>query len=292
MPVGETISTTLGDSLPSIIADARIVHEYEGVWQRVTDVRRQKDGTGHTWQEISLSQLEATDITETTRNDNPQQFVDTLFSITPQMSQIMIKITDRTYRKIAAVVESKMGTLAGNAMARKKDEDFLATFAAMNTGCSPGSGNPLSFGHIAAAVNRITSNATEASTAPVYSVLHGFQIYDIQNEVLAGVGTYTVPHGMTEDTFRKGFRGTVAGSNVFEDGNITITSTPNARGATFSKDAVVAINGMTIKTEKRRDPSFGGGADEIFMTDEYGFGERSATNWAYTHLSDATAPTS
>jgi hypothetical protein len=49
---------------------------------------------------------------------------------------------------------------------------------------------------------------------------------------------------------------------------------------------------MSIKTETRRDPSFGGGADEVFMTDEYTFIERSAGNWAYSHLSDSTLPTS
>ncbi len=159
-------------------------------------------------------------------------------------------------------------------------------------GSSPGTGAPLSFGHISAAVNRIGSNVNEPSTSPIFSVLHGFQIYDIQNEVVAGVGTYTVPVGMTEETFRRGFRGTVANSSVMEDGNITVDATPDARGATHSREAVVCVLGMGIKTENRRDPSYGGGADEMFMTDEYGFGERSAGNWAFAHLSDATAPTS
>ena len=49
---------------------------------------------------------------------------------------------------------------------------------------------------------------------------------------------------------------------------------------------------MALNTETQRDPAFGGGADELFMTDEYIFAERSAGNWAYAHLSDATAPTS
>jgi hypothetical protein len=56
------------------------------------------------------------------------------------------------------------------------------------------------------------------------------------------------------------------------------------------------VLGMGIKTEQRRDPSFGGGADEIFITDEYGLGERlgngATQTWCYLHASDATAPTS
>lgn len=295
MAVGETITGSLADSLPKVIADARIVREYAGTFQKTCDVRTLSEGTGLTWHEISLSQLAAQDITETTNNTNAQQLQDTIFSITPSMTQILVKITDRTYRRIADVVESKMGSLAANAMARKKDEDYLGIFSTFSTGASPGTGAPLSFGHISAAVNRIGSNVTEPSSAPIFSVLHGFQIYDIQNEIVAGVGTYTVPTGMTEEVFRQGFRGTVTGSNVMEDGNIVIGVggvATDARGATHSKEAVVCVNGMGIKTETRRDPAFGGGAEEMFMTDEYGFGERSAGNWAFAHLSDATAPTS
>ena len=292
MAVGETHTGSLSDSLPSIIADARIVREYEGTWKRTCDTRTLKEGTGLSWQEVSLAQLAAQNITETTTNTNPQQVADTIFTITPSMTQILTKITDRTYRRIASVVESKMGTLAGNAMARKKDEDYLSIFSTFGTGASPLTGNPISFGHIAAAKNRISSNVTEPASGVVNSVLHGFQIKDLQDEIVSGIGTYTIPAGMSEETYRQGWRGSVAGSNVFEDGNITVNSTPDARGATHAKEGVVAVMGMSIKTEKRRDPSFGGGADEIFMTDEYGFGERSSGNWCFQHLSDATAPTS
>ena len=289
---GEVTTGSLTDSLPVMIADARIVREYEGTWRRTCEVRDLAKGTGLSWNEISLAQLDAQDITESTRNENFQDIADTIFTITPTMSQVAIKVTDRTYRRIANVVEAKMGQLIGNAMARKKDEDYLSLFSSFSTGATPGTGNPLSFGHISAAKNRISSNVTEPSMAEVFSVLHGFQIYDLQNEIVSGIGTYTVPTGMTEETYRKGFRGDVASSHVFEDGNITVDSTPDARGATHAKDAVVCILGMGIKNESRRDPSYGGGADETFLTDEYAFAERSAGNWAFQHLSDATAPTS
>jgi hypothetical protein len=292
MAVGETTSTTLADSLPTMIADARIIREFEGVWQRTCDVRKLKEGTGVNWNEISLAQLTASDIVETTNNENPQQIADTLLQSEPTMTQIMVKVTDRTYRKIADVVESKMGSLAGNAMARKKDEDYLSLFSTFATTVQPGAGTAFAYGYIAAAANRIRSNTTEPSNAPIYSVLHGFQIKDIQDDIVSGIGTYAIPTGMTEETFRNGFVGTVTGSNVFEDGNISINSGDDARGATHSREGVVAVMGMTIKTETRRDPAFGGGADEIFMTDEYSFVERAAQSWAYGHLSDALAPTS
>ncbi len=292
MATGETISGSLADSLPSMIADARIIREYDGTWQRTTDVRKLKANTGLNWQEISLAQLVASDIDESTENENPQQIADTLLSVEPTMTQILVKVTDRTYRKIASVVESKMGTLAGNAMARKKDEDYLALFSTFAATADPGAGNPMTFGHIAAAKARITSNTTEPATGSIFAVLHGFQIKDIQDTLVSGVGTYNVPKGLTEDTFKMGFQGTVTGVNVFEDGNISIDASDDAIGAVHAKEGVVAVMGMSIKTETRRDPSFGGGADEVFMTDEYAFVERAASDWAYGQTSDALAPTS
>jgi hypothetical protein len=295
MPSGETTTGSLTGALPSIIAQARIIREDEGVWQRTTDVIKQKKGTGLDWQEFSLNQVVASDITETTRNENFQQLSGQLLQLEPDMVQILIKITDRTFRKIANVVESKMGGLAQNAMERKKDEDYLALFSGFATTTSPGTGNPISFGHISAAVANIESNVTEPSMGTISTVLHGFVIYDIQSEIVAGIGTDVIPNGLSAEVFRRGFRGTISGSNVFKDGNISIDSTPDANGATHALEGVVAVMGMMRKPETERDARFGGGADVIIMTDEYGFVERTSAStqvWAQRHLSDATAPAS
>lgn len=293
MATGETLSSTLGDALPEIVADARLVREYQGTWKRTCDVKRQEEGTGLAWTLYQLAQVDAQDITETQTNNNFQQLAGTLLSTEPVMSQIIIKITDRTYRKVAKVVSSKFGSLAGNAMERKKDEDYLSLFSTFATTASPGSGNSLSHGHIAAAARNATSNTTEPAMSSIYSVLHGFQIYDLQLEVLAPVGTYEVT-GMSEEVYKKGWRGSVAGSDVFEDGNIGIVSN-NARGATHAREGVVAVMGMSLKTERDRDIYFGGGADVISMVDEYSFMENTSRGtqvFCYAHLSDATAPAS
>ena len=295
MAAGETTTGSLSGALPSVVADARIVKEFEGTWRRTCDIKQQKPNTGLSWTEFSLDQLARQSITETTDNRNFQQLSGTLQSIEPTMNQIIIKITDRTDRKIASVVLDKIGGLAGNAMSRGDDEDYLSLFSTFATTNSPGTGNPMSFGYISSAKTNITSNVTEPSMAEVFSVLHGRQIKDVQDEVLAGVGTYTVPEGLTEETFRKGFSGTVAGSNVFEDGNITVDGTPDANGATHSREGVIAAVGMEIKSESDRDLYFGGGADVASLTNEIAFAERKSGTtqvWAYRHFSDATAPTS
>lgn len=295
MATGETISTTLSGAMPTVIQQARPIREYEGTYNRTTTKNTVGAGEGGTFNEFQISQIDAQDITETTVNNNPQQFAGQLLSSTPQMSQIMVKVTDRTYHRIAKVVSSKLGGLAGMAMKRKRDEDYLTLFSGFATTASPGSGNPLSFGHISAAVALAENNATEGAVSEIYSVLHGYGIKDIQDEILAGVGTYTIPSGMTEQTFRKGFAGSVAGSNVFRDNNITIDSTPNANGATHAKEGVYQIQGMTYKVKERYDPAYGGGAQEVFITDEYSFLENTSSGtqvFCYLHKHDATAPAS
>jgi len=292
---GETTTGSLRQALPSIIAQARIVREYEGTFMRTCEVIKQESGTGLDWQEYALNQLQASDITETTRNENYQQLSGSLLTLEPDLTQILVKITDRTYRKIADVVESKMGELAMNAMTRRKDEDYLSLFSGFATTASPGTGNPISFGHISAAVSNCQGNTTEPSIGVISTVLHGFQKKDVVDEIKAGIGTYPIPNGLTEEVFRKGYQGTIDGSNVFVDGNITVDSTPDANGATHAQEGVIFVVGMEIKKEVDRDPYYGGGADVIILTDEHGVVERTSAGtqvFAYRHLSDATAPTS
>ena len=292
---GEVTTGTLSQAMPIIIAKAKVIREYEGVWQRTCQIERQKAGTGLNWIEYQINQLSSQHISETVDNRNYQLISGTLLQAEPTMAQIVMKISDRTFRKLQSVVTSQWASLPGNAMKRLKDEDYLALFSGFATTCSPRTGNPLSHGHIAAAANNCKSNTTEPSNTEVFSVLHGFQIYDLQTELTAGVGTYTVPEGMTEEIFRKGFEGTVSGSNVFVDGNITVDSTPDANGATHAREGVYAVLSMEIKKEEDRDMYFGGGADVLSMVDEYVFLERTSAGtqtFAYRHLSDATAPAS
>ncbi len=295
MTVGVTGTGSLSDALPSIVAKTRVKKEFAGTWRRTCDIKQQKENTGLSWTEFTLNQLARQSITETADNRNFQQFSGSLQAIEPTMNQIIIKMTDRLFRKLSSNVLDSLGGASADAMNRGDDEDYLALFSTFSTTNSPGSGNPMSFGYISSAVVNVTSNVTEPSDSEIFTVLHGRQIKDIEDEVLAGVGTYTIPEGITADTFRKGFRGTVAGSNLFEDGNITVDSTPDANGATHARQGVIAAIGMEIKSEKDRDIYFGGGADVISLTNELAFAERKSGStqvWAYRHFSDATAPTS
>lgn len=288
---GITTTGSLADSQELIIDSARIIRQYEGVFMRTCEVNTLEKNTGLSWEEVALAALTAQAITETTELDNPQSLSDTLFSITPTVTGIQVVITDRVYARLSKKTIAKMGGLKQNAIQRKKDQDYLAVAAGATTTLA-GTGQTCSQGFIAAAARRITSNVTEPSTSELYTVLHGFVIKDIEDEIKGAIGTYTVEPGLTQDFYQKGFRGMVANTNVYEDGLITINATPDARGMIHSKEAVVLVQGFSPRTETRRRPQTGGGADELFMYDEYAYGERSAGNWLYGILNDATAPTS
>lgn len=287
---GYTTTSALTDSLPTLIASARLVRESEGVMPQLVDKVTLGEGIGLSWNEVSFAQLVAQAITETTELDNPQQISDTLFSITPTVVGISTLITDRVAARLSKVAYAKLGALAQNAIQRKKDEDGLVVLDGATTSLC-GAGTTLSSGHIAAAVYRISSNATEPGNPPYRCVLHGYQIKDIFDELIAGVGTYPVGEGVTARVFAEGFKGMIAGAQIYEDGNIAIVGT-DAKGGVFAQEAIVLVQGRAPQVKTRERPEIGGGATSLYHYDEYAYGERSAGNWLFEIQSDATAPTS
>ena len=293
MPSGETLTTSLTDSLPTVISSARIVREYTGVMVNVVDRVRLGEGIGLSWNEVDMAQLTASAVSESTKLDNPQEMSDTLLTITPSVVGIHTFITDRVGARISSNAFAKLGSLGQNAIQRKKDDDGLTMLDGATTSLG-GAGTSGTSGHILAAVSRIYSNATEPAMGPAHVVAHGFQLKDIQDEIVSGVGTYPIPSGVTAEVFRNGSRmlGTIGAAAVHEDGNITIDSSADAKGGIFAQEAIVLVEGRAPWVETRREPDKGGGGTSVWLYDEYAYGERSSGNWLYEWYTDATAPTS
>jgi hypothetical protein len=291
MATGYTTTDALADSLPTVIASARQVREQVGVMSQLVSKETLGKGTGLTWYEVDFAKLTAQAVTETTEMNNPQQLSDSQISITPTVVGIQTLITDRVAARLAPKALAKTGGLAQNAVQRKKDEDGLTAVDAFTTSLA-GAGVTLTSGHITAAISRISSDATEPGKPPFRVVLHGFQIKDLWDELLAGVGTYPIAEGETANVFRNGFRGPIGSGMLFEDGNITIDSSDDAKGGVFAKEALILVQGRAPRSEVRREPHIGGGATSMWLYDEYKYGERSSGNWGYEIYSDAAVPTS
>ena len=294
MAAGDTITQSLADSLDTVVASARQVREYEGVMPNLVDKVTLSEGTGTSWREISMAALSAQNITETTTLDNPQQMSDTVFSITPTVTGIQTLVTDRVASRINSQSYAQLGSLAQQAIQRKKDEDGLTVLDGATTSLS-GAGTTLASGVIAAAAYRISSNATEPGNPPYRCVLHGFQIKDLYDELTAHIGTAAAGEttdGLTARVFQEGFRGKIAGVEVYEDGNITIITGDDAKGGVFAQEAIVMVQGRAPRTATVRREDIGGGATVVYLYDEYAYGERSSGNWLFEIYSDAATPTS
>lgn len=291
MPSGWTTTSALADSLDDVRSSARIVREFEGVMPQIVSKETLGEGIGLDWKELSYAALTATAVTETTDLDNPQQLSDSVLTITPTVVAVETFITDRVAARINRKGFAKMGSLAQNAIQRKKDEDGLLVLDGATTSLV-GAGSTLTSGHIAAAAYRITSNATEPGKKPIRCVLHGFQIKDLFDELVSGVGTYAVPEGPTARVFSSGFNLPVAGAEVFEDGNITIDGSDDAKGGVFAQEGIILVQGRAPRILTKYREERGGGGTSVYHYDEYAYGERSAGNWLYEIYSDATSPTS
>ena len=287
MAAGNTTTGSLADSLDTIAAAARSRRQFDGVMPQLVDRVELDSNTGTVWKEVLLANLAAQAVIENTVLDNPQQYDDSAITITPEMVQIQTFITDKTGRNLSSKVLAKMGSMPGEAMMRKKDQDGLtAADASTQLGAA---GTPVQTGDVAAARYRITSNATEPGPMPISGVFHGFAIKDFYDELIGGSGTYPVPDGATATVFQSGFNLPIANVTIHEDGNISIDSSSDAKNFVFSKMAWVLVEGMTIRTETRREPHIGGGGDSLFLTDEYAYGLRNS-NWTFEIIGDATAP--
>lgn len=289
MATGHTITDALTDAIDTVLMSARIVREYGGVMPQLCE--RQRIPQGRDWSEFAWNKLTARAVAEDQEFNNAQRLSGSKISFTPTTVVIYTVITDDVARTISKRAYAELGTLAQNAMQRKKDQDGLAALDSATTSLC-GAGSTLSFGHISAAAVRITSNATEPGYGPLFGVLHGYQIKDIADEITAGIGTYIVPDGMSKNVFENGWKGKVNGVQIIEDGNITIDSADDAKGGVFCRPALLLIEQDVISKETERLIKTGSGATGVVLRDRYGFGERSAGNWLYEIYSDATTPTS
>ena len=196
-------------------------------------------------------------------------------------------------RNVSKKTIARIGVLGQNAIERKKDLDGLTQLDGATTSLV-GSGSTLASGHIAAAAFRIRGNTTEPWDGPVSFVLHSFQMKDLFDELVAGVGTYPIPAGPTADVFKGGFNLPIANAAGFTDDNILISSN-NAKGGVFASSkagALILVQARRPWIKTLRDEKFGGGATEVLHRDEYAWAERSSGNWLFEIFSDATVPTS
>ena len=290
---GDTFVASVEAGLNTMVAWARVEGEYPAdIMPKLVDRKSLKPGTGTSHREFLAAKLTASNYGEADEIDDPQELSGSILSATPQLVAIQTFIGKRVGERLSPEAYATLGQLAQNAIQRKKDLDGHALFATATTTMA-GTGTTLTSGHILAGIRQITSDANEPGKPPIYVVLHGYQLYDIQSEIVAGIGTYPMPTGYSEESWKQGYSGgRLGGADVYEDGLIAVNATPDARGGIFAKMGICLVQGFSPWTEQRSEPQKGYGGMNTWLKDEYIYFERSPGNWMKGVLSDATAPTS
>lgn len=290
MPSGATTRDSLADSVDDVVASARIASEHVGVMKGLVETEDLEPGT-QTWKESTLAPLTAGNVGETTEeNTNYQQLTDSAFSITPTLIQIVTLITALVARQLNRKAFAKTGVLAGNAIGKKQNSDLLTSLDGATTSLG-GTATTVSYSVPASAVARIRGNVTEPADGDVFYVDHPYAFRDLYAEATAPFGTYDVS-GMAAQTFQKGFKNfAINTAKCYEDGNIVIDSTPDAKGGIFARKALVLVQDLNLRRDVEWKPRVRGGSNIVTLTMGYGIGERSAGNWLYEYMHDATVPT-
>jgi hypothetical protein len=293
MASGDTYVSSLADSQQLIIDSARKRREYTVVMPGLAEQHDLKDNTDSSWEEVEVNRLNAQTITDTTILENAQEFADTVRAYTPTQTGITTIQHWKVAKRLPKVVLAQMGSQMMDAIDRKKDLDGFTTLDGA-TNSQPGAGVTLTSGVLSAHVANIQGNTTEGATGVINHVLHSFQWKDVQDEFVAGIGTYPIPVGMTEEVFKRGFKGMVFDGVMHTAGNIPIDASADAKGATFAKMGLLYIKGRGLTKFTKVLPERGGRSDQFWLYDEYTFGERFSNGtsiWIREVYSDATAPT-
>ncbi len=294
MPTGPNTVATFAESLDDIRKAARTVREYANIMGQLVDITRLEDNTGLSYKEVVLQKLSASSIDDLTDLEtNPQEIIDSLFTITPTQIGMSMFMSDRAKVRISKVVAAKLGSLMEHAMARKVDVDLIAIGQSATTDLGT-AGSPMASDLVSAAVANIRGNTTEPWDGAIATVMKTFQLKDIQDEGVGGFGTY--PTGgkdtLTEEFLRKGYQGPLYGSEVRTDDNISTDASDDSIAFVFasgSGGAIVEVTGMAARYVTVRKENIGGGAEIMYSTDEYGTGIR-VQSWIRAVTSDASAP--
>lgn len=294
MASGWNTGDSISNAVDFIIDTARAERDNGTVMTRLVDRQTLPKNSGYTWDETTVLRFDdPTGITETTELNDFRRFETSALAITPTMVGLAHFWTDRAKARLSTKVLAQTTVQMQNAFDRLKDKDLLVhmdTFASLG-----GAGTTITQGYIgaAAAVNA-TGRVDEPWDGAQATVLHSYQIKYLEDELLSGIGTYPTPNGLSEEVYRRGFRGMCRDTEIFFDNNLTIDSAADAKGGTFARGgggAIVLVQGFNQRVKTREAPNKGGGGEEMYMYDDYGIGSRN-TNWGTELYFDATAPTS
>ena len=259
-----TTSTTLDDLFVNIIAQARYTAEEQSLMMGLVTQYNIGSEAGKTIQVPKYPSLNAVDLTE--GSDLSSTTVSTSsVSVTVGEVGAQVLLTDMaTYGAGNPALE--LGTVLGNAIATKMDQDLLALFSGF-TAAFGAAGQEITVADLFKAA--ATLRAAKV-TGVINAVVHPYQAYALKANL---TNTFANPNGgdSQNEAMRNGYVGTIAGINVYESANIAIDGSGDSIGAVFAPEAIAIAIKKDFGIETQRDASLR--AFELNATATYGVGE-------------------
>jgi hypothetical protein len=262
----QTVGTgNLDKAMKIIIAECRFTEEYDAVCPNL--VEKFTLGAGEKQITVpKVGQMTASDLVDGVDLVDSEEIGMTTVDLTSAEVGMKVILTDKLLRQEQPNLLRVIGRQMGDAMARKKDEDVIALFPALNGGTTLGTaGASLTMANIAGCIAHAKNNKYPK---PISIVAHPYSVFALTEQMIITAATYPMPHGLAEDLVKDFWAITIDGIPVFNDGNIVPDGLDDAIGAIFSKSAMCIVQSMAPKTEKERDVSLR--ATEIVMVSDYG----------------------
>jgi len=259
-----TTSTTLDDLFVNIIAQARFTAEEQSLMMGLVTQYNIGSEAGKTIQVPKYPAIAAADLTEGTDMDSTTVSTTSVAVSVGEVGAQVLLTDMAAYGAGNPAVE--LGTVLGNAIATKMDQDLLALFSGF-TAAFGAAGQEITVADLFKAAATLRANKV---TGVINAVVHPYQAYALKANL---TNTFANPNGgdSQNEAMRNGYVGTIAGINVYESANVSIDGAGDSIGAVFAPEAIAIAIKKDFGIEAERDASLR--AFELNATAVYGVGE-------------------
>jgi len=259
-----TTSTTLDDLFVNIIAQARFTAEEQSLMMGLVTQYNIGSEAGKTIQVPKYPAIAAADLTEGTDMDSTTVSTTSVAVSVGEVGAQVLLTDMAAYGAGNPAVE--LGTVLGNAIATKMDQDLLALFSGF-TAAFGAAGQEITVADLFKAAATLRANKV---TGVINAVVHPYQAYALKANL---TNTFANPNGgdSQNEAMRNGYVGTIAGINVYESANVSIDGAGDSVGAVFAPEAIAIAIKKDFGIEAERDASLR--AFELNATAVYGVGE-------------------
>jgi hypothetical protein len=295
MATGVTGTAVIDNSFRPMLDASKFIIEHVPQMDKLVRKETIPAGQGGAYRQPTWNTLDdAQDLQEGVDVTQAQQLADTIESYTPTEVGHLVSVTDRVKKTVGPKVIAAAGKLMGEAMARRIDKDGLTMLDGFSLPIGSAS-TALTWEHIGAARTAIFGGGGGAAAlfepaprdAPVYGVFHPHQTWILAKD-FAPAGSVELSSGKSVDIQASGkIPSRVAGVEMYEDGNLTIDSSDDAKGGVYSKEALLLV--MDEVPETRQEDSARSRGTIIVQTCWYIFAEHR-DKWGREMVFDAVMP--